>query len=64
MSYCSDSLHSYVLTAEDVNMYNAKLATIKRRRNEISDTLLTINTSNMVEVPDSDWAVLQDIGIV
>lgn len=40
------------------------LKQLRRRRNELSERILAINTNNFIEVDDSDWTILENQGLV
>jgi hypothetical protein len=52
------------LDENTVQKLKEELATVRRRRNEISDQLLGINTNNTIDINEQDWARLQDLGLV
>jgi len=53
-----------VLDEATVEKLKAEAALMRRRRNEISDRLLGINTNNTIEINEQDWNRLQDLGLV
>jgi hypothetical protein len=53
-----------LLDENTVQKLKEELATVRRRRNEISDQLLGINTNNTIDINEQDWARLQDLGLV
>ena len=40
------------------------LKQLRRRRTELSERILAINTNNFIEVDDSDWTILELQGLV
>lgn len=53
-----------VVTQQFVNDAAAKMLSMKRTRNEISDAILSANVSNFVEIPAEEWATLTAVGVV
>jgi hypothetical protein len=62
--FVEDQISYSLLTAVNREKFQQQLIRLRRQRNNISDQLLAINTRNTIEIADSDWAVLQNLGLV
>lgn len=60
----TDQINVSVLSTDDRERLTKSMADLRRERNIISDQLLAINTNTYIDITDTDWTVLQNLGLV
>ena len=60
----TDQINVSVLSTDTRERLTKTLADLRRVRNNISDRLLAINTNTYIDITDTDWTVLQNLGLV
>ena len=60
----TDQINISVLGTDARERLTKTLADLRRVRNNVSDRLLAINTNTYIDITDTDWTVLQNLGLV
>ena len=60
----TDQINVSVLGTDARERLTKTLADLRRVRNNVSDRLLAINTNTYIDITDTDWTVLQNLGLV
>ena len=60
----TDQINISVLGTDARERLTQTLADLRRVRNNVSDRLLAINTNTYIDITDTDWTVLQNLGLV
>ncbi len=59
-----DSFHVGVFSVADIEKFNTQLVALRRRRVQISESLVTLNISTEITIKDNSYSWLESLGIV